>query len=347
MAPYLVPGLILQRGVASDPNVVCALQRDLRALGYLKSSVDGAFGPATEAAIRSLQFDLLHNTGSASDGLAPVAVRDYNRNSAVQKVDGVLNQAVASCIAAMLSDPKFPTLPNSANPASDNAKALSQILGMRSTVVPAAFVAAALKQESGGRHFCVPAQRDTDNFIVVGLDRNSRSTDQITSRGFGIGQYTLFHHPPRPDEVQDFMMDPVRNVQKAQIALRAKFDSFVVGPADTADDRKAEHPLLPMRLCRYATNDQRYLSDCARCARSVGTVNISAGAPVFAGSSTLYAPTQYYRSANYSHVPNRAEFLCDWPYAVRRYNGSGVNSFHYQALVLLDLVAQPMQAEAS
>jgi hypothetical protein len=27
--------------------------------------------------------------------------------------------------------------------------------------------------------------------------------------------------------------------------------------------------------------------------------------------------------------------LQSWPYAVRRYNGAGVNSYHYQAQVLL------------
>jgi hypothetical protein len=30
----------------------------------------------------------------------------------------------------------------------------------------------------------------------------------------------------------------------------------------------------------------------------------------------------------------RAEIPCDWPYAVRRYNGSGINSYHYQVRIL-------------
>jgi hypothetical protein len=47
---------------------------------------------------------------------------------------------------------------------------------------------------------------------------------------------------------------------------------------------------------------------------------------------------QYYPTADYSGVPDRAEFLCDWPYAVRRYNGSGVDSYHYQTHVLLNLL---------
>ena len=38
-------------------------------------------------------------------------------------------------------------------------------------------------------------------------------------------------------------------------------------------------------------------------------------------------------------VPDRAEFGCDWPYAVRRYNGSGPDSYHYQTTILLKLAA--------
>jgi hypothetical protein len=37
-------------------------------------------------------------------------------------------------------------------------------------------------------------------------------------------------------------------------------------------------------------------------------------------------------------VPDRADFQCDWPYAVRRYNGGGPNSFNYQAIILLNLL---------
>jgi hypothetical protein len=40
-------------------------------------------------------------------------------------------------------------------------------------------------------------------------------------------------------------------------------------------------------------------------------------------------------------VPDRAKLGCDWPYAVRRYNGSGVNSYHYQYQVLQRLTTSP------
>ena len=344
MAAYVQQGLVLRRGLAADPAVVRALQQDLRALGYLRGGVDGQFGDGTDAAIRALQYDLLHNDGSSSegDGNAPVAIRSFNPappQPAVTEVNGVMDQVLAGCIAALMTDSRVCQLPSHDNPASQNAAALAMIVGSSGGVAPGPFIAAIVQQESGGQHYRVPAGADKDSYIVVGLDHNaSDRPEQVTSRGYGIGQYTIFHHPPRPEEVTDFMLDPLRNVQKAQAELRAKFDKFLVGPSDTADDRKAEHPILPLRLCRYASTDPRYLRDCVRCAQAVPTTSITTGTPFFAGAQGSFQPTQYYKSCDYAGVPLRAAFLCDWPYAVRRYNGSGVDSFHYQARVLLNLV---------
>ncbi len=60
---------------------------------------------------------------------------------------------------------------------------------------------------------------------------------------------------------------------------------------------------------------------------------------MFPGSSTVWQTTQYYPTATYENVPVREKIGCDWPYAVRRYNGGGINSYHYQARVLKFLVA--------
>src|SRR5262249_45822732 len=172
------------------------------------------------------------------------------------------------------------------------------------------------------------------------LDRgNKEAPEQITSRGYGVGQYTIFHHPPRAEEVKDFIVDSVRNVQRAYCELREKFDSFVVGPSDRADDRAVEHPLLPLRLCRYAPTDKRYMRDCLNCAAATRKLTISPGTPAYVGAPFGYEVDQYYPTALYHGVPDRAEFLCDWPYAVRRYNGSGNDSFHYQTRVLLNLLS--------
>ena len=61
-------------------------------------------------------------------------------------------------------------------------------------------------------------------------------------------------------------------------------------------------------------------------------VNIVSGTTrYFEGSSHVFKQTQYHKHDRLDGVPARAEVGCDWPYAVRRYNGSGVNSFWYQA----------------
>lgn len=342
--PYQQPGLTLARAKQNDANLVRALQQDLRALGYLRGSIDGAFGEGTEQAVRALQFDLLNNRGASrgGDGSAPVAIADFNLIDGVRQVaavTGVADQALVGCIAALLGDARVPKLPNAADPASENAKAAAAIAQIRNGIAPSPFVLAILRQESGVRHFCVPAGANADNYIVVGFDHAvAANTDEITSRGYGVGQYTLFHHPPRAEEVADLMRDPVQNVSRAYAELRDKFDRFVAGPADRAEDRTAEHPLLPLRVCKYAPDDARYLADCRNCALATRKVNIAPGMPCCAGSASSYRTDQYYGTASYQGVPDRADFPCDWPYAVRRYNGAGQDSYHYQTRVLLNLL---------
>ena len=71
-----------------------------------------------------------------------------------------------------------------------------------------------------------------------------------------------------------------------------------------------------------------------------GQTNIVGGVtPFYAGSPDTYARTQYHQGS-YTDVPVRANLLCDWAYAVRRYNGSGVNSYDYQAEVLQRIGSQ-------
>jgi len=345
--PYQQPGLTMSRQNSPNPELARALQRDLRALGYLIEGIDGVFGEQTERALRSLQYDLLNNHGASGedDGQAPVAVTDFNLASttgggrAVTAVTGVLDQALAACMASLLGDSRMALVPSSANPAAENARAVQAIAAMASKLAPSQFMVAMVLQESGGQQFRVPTKDDDDNFVVVGLDRNNESQpDQITSRGYGIGQYTINHHPPRPQEVQDFILDPVRNVQKALGELRGKFDGWVVGPADRANDFMVEHPLSRLSLCKYSSSDPRYMGDCKACAGAARKIDIWNGTPCYRGADISYGPTEYYAAANYTGVPNRADFACSWPYAVRRYNGGGVNSYHYQTRVLLNLL---------
>lgn len=343
--PYQQPGLTLSRTNGAQPDMVRSLQRHLRVLGYKGAGINGVYDSATERAVRSLQIDLLKPVQSDS---SPSGICHYNGiggSERVTAVTGVVDQALAGCISAMLADTQLAELPESDNPAGDNARALAAIRTHTGSGAPSPFVVAIVQQESSGRHFLVPRAGDEDAFVTVGLDRNNKAEpDEITSRGYGLGQYTLDHHPPTVGEVHDFISEPINNVQRVYGLLRKKFDRTLVGPDDHADDRKAEHPLLPLRLCRYAPSDARYMSDCVNCARAARKVNIVAQMPVYQGSSTVYEATQYYSSATYNGIPDRADFLCDWPYAVRRYNGSGINSFHYQTRILRNLLALGLES---
>lgn len=358
---YNVPGISLSRG-ASNAQQVRELQADLRALGYLHHGIDGDFGPGTEQAVRSLQYDLI-NAGSGrldrdgddppGDGRAPVAVRGYNvdaGNGRVNAVTGTVDSALAGCMERMMADPRFPKLPQSPTPALDNKRALQAVANSASARAPAPFILAMVRQESDSRHYREPTVTDADAFVTIGLDRNRKDAhgaairDAITSRGYGLGQYTIFHHPPRDEEVSGFIIDPLNNVSHAFAELRLKFDRFVVGPDSRADDRSAEHTALGMRLCRYPPADRRYLKDCRNCALATRKVDIVEGTPLYVGASNAYRTTDNYRTMEYRGVPVRAEFPCDWPYAARRYNGSGIDSFHYQTRVLLNLAYAPLPA---
>jgi hypothetical protein len=343
--PYQKPGLVLRQQGQASAEDVRALQTDLRALGYLKAGIDGDFGGGTAGAVRALSYDLLNNTGASSQGDGPASVRmvDYNRQRVPAKTAEV-DQAFASCIADLMADSAVPKLPRSDDAAADNRRIVASMLANPSKVAPTPFLMAMMLQESSGSHFQVPSGSSTDSFITVGLDRNDASDrDHITSRGYGAGQATLFHHPPREEEIQRVMIDPLGNLQGAYAELRDKLDHFVVGQTSgtRADDRTAEHPLLPLRLCRYAPTDPKYMRDCQRCAAEARSVTIDRGTPLYAGASESYQPDGVYRSVLYPNVPDRADFRCDWPYAARRYNGSGVHSFVYQTIVLRNLLAQP------
>ena len=338
--PYATAGL--SHG-ATDAALVCALQRDLRMLGYLDQGIDGAFGAATAAAVRRLQYDLQHNDGGSTggDGAAPVAVRDYNQGR-VNAETGSVDPALAACIEALLNDPRWPKLPSATDAADANRRARASIAAMPTAVAPTPFLLAIFQQESSGRHFAEPAGDDQDSFVTLGLDCRPDAPNHITSRGYGIGQYTLFHHPPRPEEMQAVIADPLGNVQRAQALLRDKLEHFLRGgsPATIADDLQAEHPVSAApSLCRYAADDPRHLRDCRACVAQTERHDLTPKTPLYAGATQTYGQAVHYKPTTYRDVPIRAEFPCDWPYAVRRYNGNGPDSYHYQARVLLHLAS--------
>jgi len=323
---------------ATNPphDAVVAMQTDLRSLGYLGRGLDGVFGAGTARGVRALTLDLLQPVHGAA-----VQVAAYNKGRVTAMTDSY-TPAVAACVADMIADPAFPKLPRSANAAADNTAALADLRAAPSHIAPTPFLLAIVQQESGNQHYAL-----VDSFVTIGLDRNDpHFPDKITSRGYGLGQTTLFYHPPTAADVANVIVNIAGNVTEAYAELRTKFNTFVTGSGG-ADDRAAEHPGVPLRLCRYAASDARYMTDCVTCAQTAPKLNISCtppnATPFYTGApaGNVYAVTQYYANTHYANVPDRAQFGCDWPYAVRRYNGSGVNSYHYQAHILLNLAALP------
>jgi hypothetical protein len=133
---YQKPGLELSRALANEADLVRALQRDLRALGYLRDGIDGEFGAGTEKAVRALQYDLLNNNGEsrADDGVAPLALTQINTvggSLQITTVTGVVDQAFVNCLAALLSDERVPKLPSAVDPTGENAKVAAEIAGVR------------------------------------------------------------------------------------------------------------------------------------------------------------------------------------------------------------------------
>jgi hypothetical protein len=114
----------------------------------------------------------------------------------------------------MLDDPNIPALPKAADPVAENRKIVPTLQPLPSPAVPIPFLLGILTQESGLKHFNEPPAGDEDRYIVVGLDTNAADKTRVTARGYGAGQYTLFHHPPRPKEVTDFMLDVTKHQER-------------------------------------------------------------------------------------------------------------------------------------
>jgi hypothetical protein len=198
------------------------------------------------------------------------------------------------------------------------------------------FIMAMLKQESNLKHYNEPSKNDEDTYIVIGLDTNANEKHIITSRGYGAGQYTLFHHPPRVDEVEGFMLDVEKNLNKAVWELKYKFDHFVNGDTTgtRADDRIAEHGEGPLRMCKHPAGDPKYMKDCKQCMIDAGQQNIQEGVTrLYRGSKNTFEPSTIKSDYEAAHQ----KCTCDWPYAAR-YNDQGnlpLSNHHLKNLLLL------------
>lgn len=172
---YKRKGLIIKKGGsrASDEQIR-DLQNDLRSLGYLKEGIDSKFGNGTQLAVKSLQYDLMHNTCDSTqrDGKeTTVRVTDYNKQR-VLEVNGEVDENLAACINDMLEDPDFPKPEGTDNPERENKKVMTEIKSLSNPPLPLSVFIRILKQEITLQNYNVTSGDDQDSYIKVGFSRN-------------------------------------------------------------------------------------------------------------------------------------------------------------------------------
>ena len=137
------------------------------------------------------------------------------------------------------------------------------------------------------------------------------------------------------------MLDVEKNLNEAIEELRNKFDHFVRGNTGwtRADDRVIEAEKGQLRSCKYRSSDPPHMKDCKQCMQDAGQQDIRNGIiRLYTGSKNRYIPARYYKKADYESLPIRRNIECGWPYTARRYNGAGINYYHYQVRVLKNVL---------
>lgn len=329
-----------QAGGDVPDNHVAGLQTALKRLGYMGNNymrqVDGQFGRggSTERAVKAIQYDLIEGR---------LRGKDWNQGR-IKEVNGVVDEQLAVIIKEMLdaSSEEFFKVPFHPDPGRANRKAAKLLTEQEERIiaqgVPPTYLRAILKQETGMSHY------DLDGFVYVGCDE-TRPRYVYKSRGWGMGQYTVTHHPPTPEEAAGFINDVVNNLGRAIQELREKFDRFVLSSSSKmmADERMGLLPpntgyirgkgrgSSPLVECKYSRRDAQYMRDCLNCVRKAGR------------KDEFYNQAKYHKESH-QNVPVWSDIPCDWPVAVRRYNGSGPDSYAYRAEILWHILGKDIRS---
>ncbi|MFH1562211.1 MAG: peptidoglycan-binding protein [Nitrospirota bacterium] len=306
---------------------VYRLQTALKRLGFLGHNdikqVNGNFGKGgyTERAIRALQYDLINKR---------IRGKDWNQGR-IKEVNGIVDQNLALIIKTMLgaSDEEFFKVPYTKDRNEANKKAIQLLDEQENKIisqsVPPTFIKAILKQETGMAHY------DVDGFVYIGCDEVS-PLYVYKSRGWGMGQYTITHHPPTLKEADEFINNPVNNVDKAVKELREKFDRYIVSNSlkQCADERIKIRGKSSLIECKYKKDSPMYIKDCMNCVKNAKR------------EDEYYGELKWHKSTH-KNVPVWSDIPCDWPVAIRRYNGSGPNSYAYRAEVLWQILGKDIR----
>lgn len=294
-----------------------SLEEYLRSLMFIKQIKKNNTDDVKKG-IKALQFELRNNPSLSHFGYEG-------------KIDGVESPELLNIVEKMWEDPSIPVVSKVNNPDQANDQISSIMKTSLSKVFPNPLALAVLKQETHWKWF------RSDGYPTVGLDFNNKSQPYvITSRGLFLSQRTIFNYPFPQESLDSF--DSVSEDLKFVInALDLKYKRYVVSADVRARDdlRFKSFGDQPLRGCKYEQSDERFMKDCKNCVWSGKLKDYKEGKSLIdVPGKWVLKPSIYHRNKDYLGYPDYEDFPCDYVYAIRRYNGSGVNSFHYLMRVL-------------
>lgn len=271
--------------------------------------------------IKSLQFELLYNP-------------ELSKINYTGKLDGERTHVLREALKKMWDCSDIPRITKVDNPSEANSKIREIIENKLKSSFPKPLVLAVLEQESNLMWY------RKDGYPTIGLDYNNKVQPYvITSRGLFLSQRTVFDYPFKQEQLNQYDSVEV-DLNFVVDLLNLKYDKFIVSkdPKTNDDLRSSSFGSEDLRGCKYETSDSRYKSDCKNCVWSGDLRDYKKDRSVLGDKKQwVLKSSQYHKIKQYLQFPDYSKFPCDYLFSIRRYNGSGINSFHYLMRVLKHL----------
>jgi len=279
--------------------------------------VQDRFNSKLSSAVKSLKWELINN-------------RSLSRFGNYSAVNDTVTNALVVTMESMVQDPEIGVVYGTKDYEGANSKVELRIKGFSSEEFPQPLMGAILYEETGLRWF------RPDGYPTIGLDFNDKSNpERITSRGFFVSQRTLFKYPVDQSRI-DSMDSLDEDLNFFSRHLENKYKKYIVSskPSVRDDLRLESFSKSELRGCKYSPDDSKYMIDCKNCVEGLKRRDYPLGVRLAKGSSWKLRKTRYHKRDGYKNMPDFKEFPCDYLFAIRRYNGGGINSFHYLMQVL-------------
>ncbi len=271
-------------------------------------------------AVKSVKHDLVNT---------PFLESNFN-NGKISSVDDRIDLAFVSILEDMRNDSRVGVVYRVGGFDRENSLIRGSLDSFNTEYFPVPLSKAILYEETGLKWY------RKDGYPTVGLDYNDKKiSHRITSRGLFLSQRTFFSYPIQQSELDGFnSLDT--DMRFFSSHLRSKYNNFVVSNkvASRDDLRHFSFGGSKLRGCKYDSSDARYMKDCKNCVFSLNKRTYVEGDRLAKGSGWKFRKTKYHRRDVYKSMPDFKEFPCDYLFAIRRYNGGGINSFHYLMQVL-------------